>query len=178
MDKKHDKLGEGRDISKRDAPDAQRDIGSAYKVKVTVVSRHGYCGAGHEVGDSWILEDLWTPEGICMAGFYAIFPSFRALRFGGEQWWYTDTKTGEQATYIACPDATDPVVFKLVQLPETTYAHRGDPRPQHLVSKFLGGEEEAKRRLSEKPDLSYSDTKYGQTSEIRRKRQSGDYLRS
>ncbi len=82
-----------------------------HDVAVKVTSQKGTCGAGHKVGDEWVIGSK-TPEGICLSAFYALFPNARVLMFGGTFPWGTDP---DVAT-VACPDARNPVVFELRRL--------------------------------------------------------------
>jgi len=82
-----------------------------YKVSVKVVSQKGTCAHEHKVGDQWVTDGK-TPEGICLSAFNALLPGIRVLMFGGEYPWEDDP---DVAT-VACPDATNPVVFELRRL--------------------------------------------------------------
>ena len=86
-------------------------MAKSYDVKVTVISQEGECGAGHKVGDSWVIGSM-SPGGMCLSALAALFPSTRVLRFGGEFPWSEDKDTAT----IACPDAENPVVFELRRL--------------------------------------------------------------
>jgi uncharacterized repeat protein (TIGR04076 family) len=82
-----------------------------YDVAIKVISQEGTCGAGHKVGDEWVIGSK-TPEGICLSAFHALLPNTRVLKYGGTFPWGTDS----DATTIACPDAENPVVFELRRL--------------------------------------------------------------
>ena len=82
-----------------------------YDVAVKVISQKGHCGAGHKVGDEWVMGQN-TPAGICLSALYSIFPNAKVLRFGGGFPWRDDPAT----TTVACPDANNPVVFELRRL--------------------------------------------------------------
>jgi len=79
-----------------------------YDVKVKVISQKGTCGAGHKVGDEWLITGK-TPDGICLSAFNALFPNIRVLMFGGTFPWSSDP----DVSTIACPDAENPVVFEV-----------------------------------------------------------------
>ena len=79
-----------------------------HDVKVKVISQKGNCGAGHKVGDEWVISGK-TPEGICLSAFNALFPATRVLMFGGSFPWSNDPDVAS----AACPDAANPVVFEL-----------------------------------------------------------------
>ncbi len=84
-----------------------------YKSSIEVVSQKGECALEHKVGDRWVV-DRKTPEGMCLSAFNALFPSLRVLMFGGSFPWEDDP----DVTTVACPDATNPVVFELRRLRE------------------------------------------------------------
>ncbi len=81
-----------------------------YEVVVKVVSQKGHCGAGHSVGNEWVIGTK-TPEGICLSAFNTLFPSLRVMRFGGSFPW----ETNPDVTTVACSDAQNPVVFELTR---------------------------------------------------------------
>jgi uncharacterized repeat protein (TIGR04076 family) len=84
-----------------------------HKVSVKVVSQKGTCELGHKVGDRWVV-DYETPKGLCIFAFSSLFPSLLALMFGGSFPWEKDP----DVTTVACPDATNPVIFELRRLRE------------------------------------------------------------
>ena len=86
-------------------------MAESYEVVAKVVSQKGTCTHEHKVGDEWVIGRK-TPAGICMSAFYTLFPSVRVLMFGGTLPWESDP----DVTTIACPDAENPVVFKLRRL--------------------------------------------------------------
>lgn len=79
-----------------------------YDVRVKVISRSAKCGAGHNVGDEWIVGGK-SPEGICMNAFGALLPNLRVLRFSGMFPFGNDPNV----ITVACPDARNPLVFEL-----------------------------------------------------------------
>ncbi len=83
-----------------------------YDVVAKVISQKGTCNAGHKVGDEWVISYNKTPEGMCLAAFYSLFPGVRVLMFGGAFPWASDPDT----TNVACPDPKNPVVFELRRL--------------------------------------------------------------
>ena len=83
------------------------------KVSIKVISQKGTCALEHKVGDQWVTEGK-TPAGICLSAFDALFPRLQVLMFGGAFPWEEDP---DKAT-VACPDATNPVVFELRRLRE------------------------------------------------------------
>ena len=78
------------------------------QVIARVISQQGTCEAGHKVGDEFTLG-YTTPANMCPFAFYAIFPFFSVLQFGGSFPWEEDL----DKTTVACPDAGNPVVFEL-----------------------------------------------------------------
>ncbi len=83
------------------------------KVVATVVSQKGTCEAGHKVEDEFDVSGL-TPSGLCPFAFYAMFPFLVALQYGGTFPWEQDPDKSS----VACPDATNPVVFELKRMRE------------------------------------------------------------
>lgn len=84
-----------------------------YNIQVKVISQKGNCVIGHKVGDEFLISRT-TPEGICLSAFNAFFPAMRTLMFGGTFPWSDDPDTAT----MACPDAENPVVFKLTRIRE------------------------------------------------------------
>ena len=84
-----------------------------YNVKVEVVGQTGKCQRGHKVGDSWIVKHV-TPEGICTSAFVAMFGRLSYLEYGGSAPWKKEGHKDESE--CVCPDAKNPVVFKLTRL--------------------------------------------------------------
>ncbi len=86
-----------------------------YKVVLKITSMQGKCDAGHKVGDEFDLSKDFTlgysgnGKTICPSAFYAAFPNWRVLRFGGELPWEKDKDTA----HVACPDPLNPVVMEL-----------------------------------------------------------------
>jgi len=90
------------------------------KVVMKVVSVSGTCEIGHHVGQEFDLSQDMTlgyskrPNTICPALFYAIFPNWRVLRFGGSFPWEKDPDKSQ----IACPDPLNPVFVELIRIKE------------------------------------------------------------
>ena len=78
------------------------------QVIARVISQQGTCEAGHKVGDEFSVGGA-TAAGMCPFAFYAMFPFFTVLQFGGSFPWEKDP----DRTTVACPDAENPVVFEL-----------------------------------------------------------------
>ena len=88
-----------------------------YELTAEVISQKGHCGAGHKVGDKFTIGQMTTPN-MCSWAYFAIFTFAEVLEFGGAFPW---EKEGEAT--IACPDADNPVVFKLKRNPRQ-HSHR------------------------------------------------------
>jgi len=82
-------------------------------IKVKVAYQRGVCAAGHKEGDEWIVGSK-TPSGICNAAYISIYPYVRVLQRGGKN----KHHLGPEITRVACPDAWNPIVFELSQVPE------------------------------------------------------------
>ncbi|MFC1979712.1 TIGR04076 family protein [Chloroflexota bacterium] len=88
-------------------------MSESYKVRVKVISQRGTCAEEHKVGDQWIVGTK-TPEGICIGAFNSLAQAIEVLTYGGSFPWSED----QDIVTIACPDATNPVVFELRRLRE------------------------------------------------------------
>jgi uncharacterized repeat protein (TIGR04076 family) len=86
-----------------------------HNIRVEVISQKGKCWQGHKLGDSWIVKHK-TPEGkgICLTAFAAMCTKLYGLEYGGIVPW----KKEKDELTCACPDAENPVVFKLTRLKE------------------------------------------------------------
>ena len=85
------------------------------KVILKIVSVKGNCAAGHRQGQEFDLSKEFTlgssPDGkfLCPSAFYAAYPQWRVLRFGGEFPW----EENKDLAHVACPDAANPVTMEL-----------------------------------------------------------------
>ncbi|UCB44095.1 MAG: TIGR04076 family protein [Dehalococcoidales bacterium] len=79
-----------------------------YEIHAKVISQKGTCGAGHKVGDEWVIG-YKTPDGICLSAFDSMFSDLMVFIFGGAFPWSSDPDTAR----VTCPDAGNPVVFEL-----------------------------------------------------------------
>jgi uncharacterized repeat protein (TIGR04076 family) len=86
-------------------------MAETYDVQITVISQKGVCGAGHKVGDQWIVSGV-TPAGFCNAAFSILYPNIRMFRFGGILPWTKDPDTYN----VSCDDPENPVVFELKRI--------------------------------------------------------------
>ena len=79
-----------------------------YDIEITVVSQKGSCGAGHKVGDKWMVK-VHTPGGICISAYEAMESNINVLKFGGSYPWSQE----KDVTRAVCPDPENPVIFEL-----------------------------------------------------------------
>jgi len=90
------------------------------RVILKVVSVKGTCVAGHKEGQEFDLSQDFLlgrsgdPRAICPSAFFAIFPSWRVLRHGGEFPW----EENKDKAHVACPDPFNPVVMELRRVKE------------------------------------------------------------
>ena len=82
-----------------------------YDIEITVVSQKGSCGAGHKVGDKWVVKNH-TPGGICLSAFHAMESDIDVLKYGGSFPWSKDP----DVTSTVCPDPQNPVVFEIKRI--------------------------------------------------------------
>jgi len=85
-----------------------------HDIKLKVVSQKGDCGAGHKVGDEWIISG-GTPANLCNGAYAALAPFVRTLQYGGEYEW----PLGSGTLQLCCPDPFNPVIFELTKVPGT-----------------------------------------------------------
>jgi uncharacterized repeat protein (TIGR04076 family) len=84
-----------------------------YRVKVTVKSVKGHCGAGYKEGDFFTIEDgvmikPGKPDGLCMYALPALLPYITAYsRETSQDDWIN------MLTELQCPDSTNTVIFGL-----------------------------------------------------------------
>ncbi len=85
------------------------------KVLLTITSVKGTCAAAHREGQQFDLSGEFKVgiskdgKALCPSAFYAAFPYWRTLRFGGVFPWEKD----KDVTHVACPDPFNPVVMEL-----------------------------------------------------------------
>ena len=82
-----------------------------YDIEITVVSQEGTCGAGHKVGDKWIVKET-TPGGICLSAYKNVESGIDVLKYGGSFPWSKDP----DVSAAVCPDPGNPVVFEIKRL--------------------------------------------------------------
>lgn len=90
------------------------------RVMMKIVSVKGTCAAKHQVGQEFDLSEDFTvgmsghPKTICTSLFYAIYPNYRVLRFGGSLPW----EQNPDVAHVACSDGDNPVIVQLRRIPE------------------------------------------------------------
>ncbi len=82
-------------------------------IKITVVDQKGTCVAKHKVGDEFVC-DGFTPAGVCVEAFHALYPSLWNMFLGGSFPWADE----DGAVRIVCPDGKNPVTFELRPIKE------------------------------------------------------------
>lgn len=90
------------------------------KIICKIISVKGTCHAAHREGQVFDLTSEFkvgiVPDGsaLCPSAFYAAYPSWRVLRYGGDFPWEKDKDTA----HVACPDPFNPVVMELRRVKE------------------------------------------------------------
>lgn len=82
-----------------------------YDIEITVTSQTGTCGAGHKVGDKWIISNH-TPGGICLSVYPLMESSIDVLKYGGSFPW----SDNPDESGAVCPDPGNPVTFKVKRI--------------------------------------------------------------
>jgi uncharacterized repeat protein (TIGR04076 family) len=80
-------------------------------VRVVKILEGGEGPCGYKVGDSWTIEDLRAPAGLCTWAVNSMAPFLATLRFGGTFPWSEPGQ--EDVMQVTCPDAANPIVFEL-----------------------------------------------------------------
>lgn len=88
-------------------------VGDPIRVEITDILVGGECPLGLTRGQAWAVRDGFVPEGMCAAAWNSIQPYVVALRCGGTMPW-----SGERRMDACCPDAANPVVFRLSVIDE------------------------------------------------------------
>ena len=86
-------------------------MAETYDIEITVTGQKGTCGAGHKVGDKWVVKNH-TPAGICLSAYPIMESSIDVLKYGGAFPWSKDP----DVTEAVCPDPGNPVVFRLKRI--------------------------------------------------------------
>ena len=82
-------------------------------VVAEVVSQQGHCGAGYKVGDRMRFCGFAVEGRVCLHALDSMLSIVNMLKFGGSYPWRDDPDTAQ----IACPDASNPVVFEIRRFP-------------------------------------------------------------
>lgn len=83
-------------------------------IEVTVKSQKGKCAFGHKVGDKIVFDGKSVKGDICYSALMVLLPKVYAMRYGSEFPWAEDI----DLIFNACPDAENPVVFKIRRIRE------------------------------------------------------------
>jgi len=79
-----------------------------YEVKGIIISRKGHCNANHKVGEEFDFSGGRCPD-MCGAFYHTIFPTIRAMGYGGDIDWLEDKNVAQSV----CPDFKNQVVIEL-----------------------------------------------------------------
>lgn len=85
----------------------------SYWVKIKVLEVKGDCGAGHSVGEEWVVQ-RFTPDGFCGSAYCSIYPDLKVLVFDGKIPWERDGKVR-----VCCSDCKNTVTFGLEKIKES-----------------------------------------------------------
>jgi uncharacterized repeat protein (TIGR04076 family) len=108
-------------IKKHFQKKGRKNMDNPAKVLLTIISVKGTCAAAHQAGQEFDLGSEFKVgiskdgKSLCPSAFYAAFPYWRTLRFGGEFPWEKD----RDVTRVACPDPLNPVVMELRRVSES-----------------------------------------------------------
>jgi len=93
-----------------DNAESQRQMrAQRYNIQITVHSAANGCSVGFKEGDNWLITDR-TPAGMCLAGYNALYPFIRTLRYGGG--------FNRDFARVSCPDSSHCVVFEVKRIPK------------------------------------------------------------
>ena len=53
-----------------------------FDVRIRVISQDGTCGAGHKVGDEWVISGK-SAGGMCLSALGAVLSPAQTLMYGG-----------------------------------------------------------------------------------------------
>ncbi len=88
------------------------------KIILKIVSVKGTCAANHREGQEFDISGSFTVgfsedgTALCPSAFYAAFPNYRTLRFGGELPWEED----KDKAHVACPDPFNPLIMEIKRI--------------------------------------------------------------
>ena len=78
------------------------------KISAKVKSKKGFCAAGHEVGDEFILSIL-TPEGLCIDACVCLVQNIHNMIRTKDKFWESE----DAVAAVDCPDKVNMVTFEL-----------------------------------------------------------------
>ncbi|OGL40695.1 MAG: hypothetical protein A2043_08120 [Candidatus Schekmanbacteria bacterium GWA2_38_9] len=81
------------------------------KILARVKSKKGFCTAGHEIGDEFILS-LTTPEGLCVDACICLVQNIHNLIRTKDKFW----EDADAVVCVDCPDKVNLVTFKLKKI--------------------------------------------------------------
>ena len=81
------------------------------KISAKVKSKKGFCVAGHEVGDEFILS-LLTPEGLCIDACVCLVQNIHNMIRTKDKFWETE----DAVAVVECPDKENLVTFELTKI--------------------------------------------------------------
>ena len=81
------------------------------KILAKVKSKKGFCAAGHEIGDEFLLS-LHTPEGLCVDACICIVQNIHNLIRTKDKFW----EDAEAVATVDCPDKVNLVTFELKKI--------------------------------------------------------------
>jgi len=87
--------------------------GQPVRIEVTDILLGGRCPIGLTPGQTWVIRDGMLPDDMCASAWNSIEQYVFALRAGGTMPW-----SGEAGVSVCCPDASNPVVFRVTVIEE------------------------------------------------------------
>ncbi len=94
-----------------------------HALEIRIVSAQGECGAGHKLGDVFVIPggtEQFHCSGLCIHALASMFPKLFMMRYGGNFPWRRESP--ETVEHL-CPDRANPHVFEIRRVP-------GGERPQ------------------------------------------------
>lgn len=89
-------------------------VSQKYDVEVAVKSQKGKCAFGHKPGDKIRFNGRTMSGKLCYTALAVMIETISALMYGMDYPW----QEGDTLE-LACPDATNPVVFTLKRVKKT-----------------------------------------------------------
>ena len=88
-------------------------VGQPVLIEVTDILLGGNCPVGLTPGQTWEIRDGMLPDGMCASAWSSMQQYVFGLRSGGAMPW-----SGQPEISVCCPDAANPVVFRLTVIEE------------------------------------------------------------